>query len=120
MAANRATAPLFEEEAGSVAHFVLDHGQEGAGVIDGELAGAWSIDGTLGDDAVEGSLRLYAQGRMRGILEWSDTQWPIEVVLVDRHGDRLLIFGAGPHGVMTMRLEQAAGGWAGAWDYLGR
>lgn len=120
MAANRATAPLFEEEAQSMAHFVLDHGPSGDGGVDRELAGTWPIDGTLGDDPVEGSLRLYARGLMRGILEWDQAQWPIEIVAVDRHGDRLLVFGVGAHGVMTMELEETAGGWAGRWDYLGR
>lgn len=121
LAANRATAPLFEEEAQSVAHFVLDHGPGGAGAIDRELAGAWSIHGTLGEDAVEGSLRLYRRGRTRGILEWNvDAHSPIEVVTVDRHGDRLLLFGAGPHGAMTMELDEVGGAWVGQWEYLGR
>lgn len=120
MAANRATAPLFEEEAQSVAHFVLDHGPGGDGAIDRELAGTWATEGSLGDDPVEGSLRLYDRGLMRGILEWGEAQWPIEVVAVDRHGGRLLLLGVGPHGVMSMELEEAAGGWAGRWQYLGR
>lgn len=55
MAANRATAPLFEAEAQTVAHLLLDHGPGRDGRLDGELVGRWRLEGSLGDDPVSGS-----------------------------------------------------------------
>ncbi|MGH7565496.1 MAG: serine hydrolase domain-containing protein [Gemmatimonadota bacterium] len=120
MATNRSNAPLFEQEAQSVAHLFLEHGPDGEGFLDDSLAGAWSFSGSHGDDAVEGELRLYAEGNVRGMLEWSDEEPPIEILLVDRHGERLRLFGAGPPGVMNLWLAPDAEGWAGRWDYLGK
>ncbi|MGD2069638.1 MAG: serine hydrolase domain-containing protein [Gemmatimonadota bacterium] len=120
MAANRATAPLFEEEAEALAHFVLDHGGRSDAYLDAELAGAWTVSGTLGSGDVEGTLRLWDGGGTRGVLEWGDDQTPIRIVLVDRHPGRLLLLGTGPHGVMRMELEPTEDGWTGRWDYLGR
>ena len=47
-------------------------------------------------------------------------QTPIDIVVVDRHGDELRLVGVGPHGVMRAWLQAAGSGWSGAWDYLGR
>ncbi len=119
MAANRSTAPLFEEEAQSLAHFFLDHGAGGPFEIDDDMAGGWKVDGVLGDATVSGSLRLFATG-IRGILDWGEDRAPIRIVLVDRHHEALQLFGVGPHGVMNMWLEPVEAGWGGRWEYLGR
>jgi len=119
MAANRAAAPLFEEEAQVFAHFFVDHGAADAR-IDRELAGSWIVEGALGDDRFEGTLRLSASGRERGELEWGAAGGPIQIVIVDRHGEEMRLVGAGAHGVMVAWIEPARGGWAGRWEYLGQ
>ena len=120
MAANRATAPLFEQEAEGIAHFFIDHGRGTDGVVDREMAGTWSLKGTLGDSRVNGSVRLYESGGLRGLVEWGHDQTPIEVIVVDRHGPEIQLFGVGPHGLMRAWLHQAEGGLSGRWEYLGR
>lgn len=120
MAANRSTAPLFEEEAQSLAHFFLDHGAGSASEIDDDMAGGWKVEGVLGDATVSGSLRLFGTGATRGVLDWGEDRAPIRIVLVDRHRDALQLFGAGPHGMMNMWLEPVEAGWSGRWEYLGR
>jgi CubicO group peptidase (beta-lactamase class C family) len=120
MAANRATAPLFEEEAATFAHIFLDHGEGVDGALDDSLTGAWRASGSLGRDTVQGRLRLFPKGQERGILEWSGTEAPIHIVAVDRHGDEMLLIGVGPHGVMNAWLVPVEAGWDGTWEYLGR
>lgn len=121
MAANRATAPLFDEEAQTFAHFLLDHGPGEDTGLDPDLAGAWGLTATMGDEMKhEGSLRLLKRGRIRGMLELGDAHSPVRIVHVDRHGDELRLVGAGPHGVMNAWLQPAPDGWTGRWDYLGQ
>ncbi len=120
MAANRATAPLFDEEAQTFAHFLLDHGPAEDTGLDPDLAGAWGLTATMGDEMEhEGSLRLLERGRIRGMLEL-DAHAPVRIVHVDRHGDELRLVGASPHGVMNAWLQPAPDGWTGRWEYLGR
>jgi CubicO group peptidase (beta-lactamase class C family) len=116
LAANRENAPLFEHEAETIAHFFLDHD---GGVLDDGLFGAWRLEGTHGEDAVAGELRLHASGSIRGILDWSEEQAPIQILLVDRHAERLRLIGVGPHGLMNAWLAPDEDGWSGRWDYLG-
>lgn len=120
MAANRGTAPLFEEEAQTFAHFLLDHGPTAGAELDGDLAGAWALTATMGEDMKhEGSLRLHAGGRIRGMLELGGAHAPVRIVAVDRHGEELRLVGAGAHGVMNAWLRPAPGGWTGRWEYFG-
>jgi hypothetical protein len=116
LAANRENAPLFEHEAQTIAHFFLDHD---GGLLDDSLAGSWRFEGAHGDDAVAGELRLHAKGSIRGMLDWSEAQAPIRILLVDRHGERLRLVGVGPHGLMNAWLAPEEEGWSGRWDYLG-
>lgn len=118
LASNREDAPLFEQEAQTIAHFFLDHDGAG-GALDDSLSGGWRFEGAHGDDAVAGELRLHASGTIRGMLDWSAEQAPIRILLVDRHGERLQLIGAGPHGLMNAWLAPDEGGWSGAWEYLG-
>ncbi len=120
MAANRATAPLFEEEAQTLAHFLLDHGPAAGAELDTDLTGAWVLTASMGDHMEhEGSLRLHAGGRIRGMLELGDAHSPVRIVHVDRHDDELRLVGAGAHGVMNAWLRRSSGGWRGPWEYLG-
>lgn len=120
LSANRSTAPLFAEEAETLAHFFLDHGTTKRPEIDNELTGLWTAEGSLGDGPFRGRLQLFDRGPIRGILEWGEDKTPIRIVLVDRHDDRLYVFGVGPHGVMTMRLGRGERRRTGDWSYLGR
>jgi CubicO group peptidase (beta-lactamase class C family) len=120
LAANRENAPLFEQEAQTIAHFFLEHDGAGGGALDDSLSGSWRFDGAHGDDAVAGELRLHAQGSIRGMLDWSEEQAPIRILLVDRHGERLRLVGVGPHGLMNAWLAPEEDGWSGRWDYLGK
>ena len=119
LAANRENAPLFEHEAQTIAHFYLDHDEAG-GALDDSLSGAWRFEGAHGDDAVAGELRLHGDASIRGMLDWSDEQAPIEILLVDRHDERLRLIGVGPHGLMNAWLGPDGDGWSGRWDYLGK
>jgi hypothetical protein len=119
LAANRENAPLFEQEAQTIAHFFLEHGEAG-GALDDSLSGAWRFDGRHGDDAVAGELRLHAKGSIRGMLDWHAEQAPIWILLVDRHGEWLRLVGVGPHGLMNAWLAPDEDGWSGRWDYLGK
>ena len=120
LAANRENAPLFEQEAQEVAHFFLEHDRAGGGALDDSLSGTWRFEGAHGDDAVAGELRLHAKGSIRGMLDWSEAQAPIRILLVDRHGERLRLVGVGPHGLMNAWLAPVEDGWSGRWDYLGK
>jgi CubicO group peptidase (beta-lactamase class C family) len=120
LAANRENAPLFEQEAQTIAHFFLEHDGAGGGALDDSLSGSWRFDGAHGDDAVAGELRIHAKGSIRGMLEWSEEQAPIRILLVDRHGERLRLVGVGPHGLMNAWLAPEEDGWSGRWDYLGK
>jgi CubicO group peptidase (beta-lactamase class C family) len=117
LAANRENAPLFEQESQTIAHFFLDHD---GGVLDDSLSGSWRFEAEHGEDAVAGELRLHAQGSIRGMLDWSTAQAPIEILLVDRHAERLRLLGVGPHGLMNAWLAPDEDGWSGRWDYLGK
>jgi CubicO group peptidase (beta-lactamase class C family) len=121
LVANRATAPLFEQEAQTFAHLFLDHGTDSDGGIDDELSGRWIIHGALGKDSLQGDLRLFARGPTRGLLTWSQTEAPIRIVLVDRHSTSVRLIGVGPHGVMNAWLDPSGpDGWTGSWEYLGQ
>lgn len=85
-----------------------------------QLQGAWTIHGTLGDDPVDGTLRLYGGTEPRGFLDWGTDRSPIRIAVVDRHGEQRRMYGAGHHGLMVMWLEPAGAGWEGHWNYLGR
>jgi hypothetical protein len=54
------------------------------------------------------------------MLDWSTAQAPIEILLVDRHAERLRLLGVGPHGLMNAWLAPDEDGWSGRWDYLGK
>jgi serine beta-lactamase-like protein LACTB len=120
LAANRESAPLFEHEVQTIAHFFLEHDEAGEGSLDDSLAGSWRFEAEHGDDAVTGELRLHAQGSIRGMLDWSTAQAPIEILLVDRHAERLRMIGVGPHGLMNAWLTPNQDVWSGRWDYLGK
>lgn len=119
---NASRAPVFHEEAQSLAHFFLDHpsGVEGAGGDVEEIAGTYQFTSRRGDEEVTGLLRLADSRLHPGWMEWEGGAAPVPLVAVERHGDETRIIGAGVHGALNIWAKFAAGTFTGRWDWLGR
>ncbi len=119
---NASLAPVFQEEAEPVAHFFLDHAAAGDRIgADAPVpAGTYRFTARRGDEDVTGTLYLSGDRVRPGWMDWDDAARPVPLVVLDDHGDEVLVYGAGVHGMLTLRATFEAGGFDGQWNWLGR
>ena len=119
---NVSLAPVFHQEAQTVAHFFLDHPEDADGIAADAsgLAGTYGFTTRRGDEDVSGRLRLTGSPGHPGWMEWEGAAAPVPIVLVDRHGTETRLIGAGTHGVLNLWADFDDGGFAGRWNWLGR
>lgn len=119
---NASRAPVFHEEAQTLAHLFLDHpvDAEAIGVAGETIAGVWSFRAPRGDEEVAGTLHFTGSRTRPGWMNWEGAAAPVPLVLIDRHGAEWRVVGAGVHGMLNLWLEIEEGSFTGRWDWLGR
>lgn len=119
MLVNASGAPVFEQEAQTLAHLFLDHppAESSIGAPDDSIAGAWRF--TAGRERVTGTLWLTGSPAHPGWMEWEGAAAPVPIVLVDRHDGETRLVGAGTHGVLNLWADFDGEAFAGRWDWLG-
>lgn len=116
---NASRAPMFEQEAQTLAHLFLDHApsESSIGAPDDTIVGGWQF--TAGKEEIGGTLWLTGSRLHPGWMEWEGAARPVPIVLVDRHDDETRLIGAGVHGVLNLWADFPGDSFAGRWDWLG-
>lgn len=114
---NASRAPVFEQEAQTLAHLFRDH-PDSTELADRATAGTYAFTTPRGEQEVRGTLRLTGSGRHPGWMEWESAA-PVPIVLVDRHADGTRLIGAGAHGALNVWASFDGEGFEGRWDWLG-
>lgn len=119
---NASRAPVFAEEAQTLAHLFLDHppGATTIGTAADSLAGTWRIRAERDGETVTGTVHLTGDRDRPGWMQWEGGAAPVPLVLVDPHGEEVRLVGAGVHGVLNLWLEVDGDAFSGRWDWLGR
>lgn len=133
---NAGSAPVFHQEAQTLAHFFLDHPEAGEGTPaeaggarsgpderagrPGTTPGTYRFTSRRGDEEVAGTLTLTGSAAHPGWMRWEGAAAPVPIVLVDRHGEETRLIGAGVHGLLNVWARFDEEGFAGRWDWLGR
>ncbi len=121
MLANVNPAPLFEQEAQTLAHFFLEHPADTLLVkAPPGIRGTYEFITVLRADSLTGRIELLDSPRRPGWMQWSDAT-PISLVAVDTlHAGETRIVGAGAQGLLNLWLSFTDGRFQGRWDWLGR
>jgi CubicO group peptidase (beta-lactamase class C family) len=119
--ANFNPAPLFEQEAQTLAHFFLEHPADTLLVAPPPgLRGRYEFATVLRDDSIAGTIELSGSDQHPGWMQWSEAT-PISLVAVDTlHGSETRIIGSGTQGLLNLWLSFGDGQFEGRWDWLGR
>jgi CubicO group peptidase (beta-lactamase class C family) len=117
---NVSSAPLFEHEAQTIAHFFLEHPRDtllSAAPI--SVLGRYRFDAVLRRDTIAGTVEITPAGRRPGWIQWG-TGSAIPLVAVDTlHSDHTRLVGVGAQGVLNLWLSFQSAGFTGKWDWLG-
>lgn len=118
---NASRAPVFAEEAQTLAHFFLDHpsSAERVGTSGDSLAGTYRIRIDRDGETISGTLHLTGSTLHPGWMEWEGGAAPVPLVLVDHHGGEVRLIGAGVHGMLNLWAEFEEGRFSGHWNWLG-
>ena len=121
MLANINPAPLFEQEAQTLAHFFLEHPADTLLVTaPPRIRGTYEFTTVLRDDSLTGRFELSGSARRPGWMQWQDAA-PISLVAVDTlHAGETRFVGAGAQGLLNVWLSFTDGRFQGRWDWLGR
>lgn len=123
MLSNRSLAPLFEEEAQTIAHFFLEHQATEETISEDRLqalAGSYDLQLATKDGEVEGRLLLSASKGGSGWLDWAGSDGPTPIVLIDSHGGEVRLVGAGARGLFNLWFSGTTETIHGRWNWLGR
>jgi CubicO group peptidase (beta-lactamase class C family) len=118
--ANLNPAPVFEQEAQTIAHFFLEHPRDTlVRAAPAALRGTYGFTALLRKDSIAGSVELTGSSRQAGSMRYG-TGAPIPLLVVDTlHSDRVRIVGAGSQGLVNLWISFTPEGFHGTWDWLG-
>ena len=117
---NMEDAPLFEQEAQTLAHFFLEHpAAEPVAEPPADFRGGYDFVTRPREEELRGTLFITGSGGRPGWMSWDETTLALTVVDT-LHADHARIVGAGRQGLLNLWVEFSQDGFEGRWDWLGR
>lgn len=119
--ANLSQAPIFKEEAWTLASLFLDGSGSGSEHRSLDmLSGVYHVTGQMGEETVSGTLHFVSShSPSKGWLILDDST-EIEIVLALHRGEEIRIIGAGYRGMMNLWATFDGDGFEGHWNWLGK